>query len=324
MAANILAAPQDQALRPGGASLPQIMTQPLDEPPVPGLDPVAARRWLALGRADSPWLHEEVARRMIERLQWFRDPPASWMHWEPEIGGLQAHGALVQRLPGAARLVWSHQGRMPGALEAPATGLWDRLPWRRGADRVQLASPDSVVSMLWSNMLLHMVAQPQTLLQRWHAHVASGGFVMFSCLGPDSLRELRSVYHEEGWPAPAHAFTDMHDWGDMLVHAGFAEPVMDMERICLTYSSAEAMLNELRSLGRNLASGRAAGLRSKSWRRRLISALERRGSRSGDGRLSLTFEVIYGHAFKTERRVAGGDQTVSVDEMRAMLRSRKP
>lgn len=309
---------------PGAASLPLIMTQPLDEPPVPGLDPVAARRWLTLGRSTSPWLHEEVARRMLERLQWFRDPPASWMHWEPEIGGLQAHEALSQQLAGAARQVWTHRGRLPVALEAPATGLWDRLPWRRAADRVAVASPDSVVSMLWSNMLLHMVAQPQSLLQQWHRHVASGGFVMFSCLGPDSLRELRGVYLHEGWPAPSHAFTDMHDWGDMLVHAGFAEPVMDMERITLTYSSAEAMLDELRSLGRNLATGRSAGLRSREWRRRLASAVERHGARSDDGRLSLTFEVIYGHAFKSERRVAGSDQTVSVDEMRAMLRSRRP
>jgi malonyl-CoA O-methyltransferase len=300
------------------------MIQPLDEAPVPGLDPVAAKRWLTLTRSGSPWLHEEIARRMIERLQWFRDPPASWMHWEPEIGGLQAHDALAQRLPGASMQVWTHHGRLPEALQKPSGGVWDRLPWRKATGRVSVSSPDSVVSMLWSNMFLHIVAQPQGVLQQWHRHVATGGFVMFSCLGPDSLKELRNVYAEAGWPAPAHSFTDMHDWGDMLVHAGFAEPVMDMERITLTYSSAGALLDELRGLGRNLASGRFAGLRSSAWRNRLMALLEQRGARSDDGRLVLTFEVIYGHAFKAERRGAKGDQTVSVDEMRAMLRTRKP
>jgi len=33
---------------------------------------------------------------------------------------------------------------------------------------------------------------------------------------------------------------------------GFAEPVMDMERITLEFSTAEKLLDELRGLGRNL------------------------------------------------------------------------
>jgi malonyl-CoA O-methyltransferase len=64
---------------------------------------------------------------------------------------------------------------------------------------------------------------------------------MFSCFGPDTLRELREHLPVAlGWPAPAHEFTDMHDWGDMLAQAGFAEPVMDMERITLTFPTPAA------------------------------------------------------------------------------------
>ena len=106
--------------------------------------------------------------------------------------------------------------------------------------------------MVWANMCLHNHADPLALMQQWHSHLATDGFLMFSCLGPDTLQQLRAVYAANGWPEPCHQFTDMHDWGDMLVQAGFAEPVMDMERITLTYSSPESLLQELRELGRNL------------------------------------------------------------------------
>ncbi len=176
--------------------------------------------------------------------------------------------------------------------------------------------------MVWANMALHHVARPMELLQQWHRSVSTNGFLMFSCLGPDSLLELRDVYAAEGWPAPSHSFTDMHDWGDMLVACGFAEPVMDMERISLSYSSAEAMLEELRGLGRNLSTSRFPGLRSRAWRDALCTAIEQRGARSPDGRLMLTFEVVYGHAYKPAPRVPlGASQTVSMEDMRAMLQA---
>ena len=296
-----------------------------DEAPVPGLDALASRRWQALPRETSPWLHEEVARRMAERLAWFREPPASWLHWEPVLGGLDAHRQLMERLPQARTHVRVSRdedlGRLGGA--APRKP-WVRLPWMRSAARVTPADDETRVGMLWANMLLHHEPFPQSLLRQWHPHLAVDGFLMFSCLGPDSLAELRAVYVRQGWPAPAHGFTDMHDWGDMLVSGGFAEPVMDMERIVLTYSSAAALLDELRGLGRNLSDARPRALRGRGWRSRLEQAIEQHGARAADGRLQLSFEIIYGHAFKAAPRPPRGDtQSVSVDEMRAMLRARR-
>lgn len=292
--------------------------------PVPGLDPVAAQRWLTRPRERSPWLHEEVARRMAERLQWFRDSPASWLHWEPVLGGLQAHRSLVERFPAARCHVAAHD--MSQALTAtkdPSRRPWNPLGWGRSHGPFA-AGADTQVAMLWANMALHQVARPQTLLRQWHRQIQTDGFLMFSCLGPDSLRELRAVYARAGWPEPTHAFTDMHDWGDMLVHNGFAEPVMDMERISLSYSGVAALLNELRSLGRNLNTARFEALRGRAWQRELERAIEQGLPRADDGRMLLTFEVIYGHAFKAAPRPQRGDsQSVSVDEMRAMLRSRR-
>lgn len=289
---------------------------------VPGLDANAASRWLQLPRAQSPWLHEEVASRMAQRLQCFREPPASWLHWEPVSGGLQAHRLLRERLPQAVCHVAAAQ--LPQVLDAtrePATRSWNPLQWRRD-QRPGLLAPDAQVTMLWANMALHHEPQPLPLLQRWHSQIQTNGFLMFSCLGPDTLRELRTVYARAGWPDPAHAFTDMHDWGDMLVHSGFAEPVMDMEHITLSYSSAQALLQELRELGRNLHAARFAALRGRGWQAQLIRALEAGLPRDENGRLLLTFEIIYGHAFKPVPRVpVGSRQSVSVDDMRAMLRN---
>jgi malonyl-CoA O-methyltransferase len=179
--------------------------------------------------------------------------------------------------------------------------------------------------MLWANMALHMAPDPMALIAHWHSLLGVDGFLMFSCLGPDTLRELRRVFAGMGWPAPSHEFTDMHDWGDMLVRAGFAEPVMDMERITLSYTSPQSLLAELRGLGRNLHRARFAALRGCNWRESLHAALARELARPQEqGRLHLTFEVIYGHAFKPPARLGlQAETSVSLEEMRRSLREGK-
>jgi malonyl-CoA O-methyltransferase len=178
--------------------------------------------------------------------------------------------------------------------------------------------------MLWANMLLHHAADPQALIAAWHRALAVDGFLMFSCFGPDTLRELRQVYAQEGWPAPAHEFTDMHDWGDMLVHAGFAEPVMDMERITLSYETPERLLAELRELGRNLHVQRFAGLRGRRWRAQLLQALQALARPDEQGRLCLTFEVVYGHALKPmARHKVRSESQIGLEDMRQMLGAKR-
>jgi malonyl-CoA O-methyltransferase len=116
-------------------------------------------------------------------------------------------------------------------------------------------------------------------------------------------------------------FTDMHDIGDALVQAGFADPVMDQEHLTLTWESPRALLEELHMLGGNTHPGRYAGLRSPRWRGRLEHAITQRLAAAG-GRLALTFEIVYGHAFNPAPRVRVAERTeVSLDAMRAMVRT---
>jgi malonyl-CoA O-methyltransferase len=289
----------------------------MDSERPPTIDPVAAARWEQRAPATAPWLHEEVARRMAERLEWIKREPQAWADWEPVRGGLAGHALVAQRYP-KARCFVAEPVRAEAARQALDKPWWQRL---RGAATEIGPLPDGAVQMLWSNMRLHTAADPQALLAQWQRALAVDGFLMFSCLGPDTLRELRTLYQALGWPPASHEFTDMHDWGDMLVHGGFAEPVMDMERITLTFETPARLLAELRELGANLHPARFAALRGRAWRARLEREIDR-GLRGADGRLALTFEVIYGHALKPLPRARLADQSaVSLDDMRQMLRA---
>ncbi|TWO70385.1 methyltransferase domain-containing protein [Caenimonas sedimenti] len=285
----------------------------------PTIAPAAAARWERAAPPQSPWLHEEVARRMEDRLQWIKRTPRAWADWQPARGGLEGHGLVARRYPAAACHVVEHQARHAEAARAALARPW----WRRlgGPPLAFDVPPDDSLDMLWANMQLHTVADPQALLAQWHRALAIDGFLMFSCLGPDTLRELRAVYAQAGWPPPGHEFTDMHDWGDMLVGQGFAEPVMDMERLTLSFETPARLLAELRELGANLHPERFPALRGRGWRQRLEAALSE-GLRGEDGRLHLTFEVIYGHALKPVPRARVSEQSaVSLRDMRAMLQS---
>ena len=295
-----------------------------DAPPRPSrplhteaLDAIVRR----MGRsAEPPWLHGEVARRMAERLGLVRLQPAELVDWWSFNG---AGGALLRQTYPRARIL--HVEPLHAVRERTRAAATKRrwLP-RLGAAAHAWCDPQQVpagsAGLLWANMMLHLSADPQATLGAWQRVLAVDGFLMFSTLGPGTLQGLRQLYARLGWPSPHAPFVDMHDLGDMLVQAGFADPVMDQEQLTLTWADADALLNELRSLGGNADPQRAAGLRTPRWRRRLCDELQQ--LRGADGRLRLDFEVVYGHAFRAAPKLKVAAQTsVALDDMRAMVRA---
>jgi len=215
----------------------------------PVTDARAVARHLArAARAEGPpWLHQEVARRMAQRLPVIRQAPEHWVDWWGFTGGgapavaavwPQARRSVVE--PTEALVERSRQ-----ALRAPWWAWGQRR--RDAAQQVGLASdlPAGAAQMLWANLVLHSAPDPAALLAQWRDALAVDGFLMFSTFGPDTLRELRAVYAACGWASPHPPYADMHDLGDLLVHQGFADPVMDQEQLQLTWSSPQAMLAEL-------------------------------------------------------------------------------
>ncbi|MBX3607906.1 MAG: biotin synthase [Piscinibacter sp.] len=274
--------------------------------------------------AQPPWLHREVARRMAERLALIRLQPALLIDWSSWLG---AGADLLKSAYPQARRVQVEPMAELAARGVPQTAprWWTAARWQGNAPQV-LAEPAPLprgAQLVWSNMALHGVADPPALFGRWYDALAADGFVMFSCLGPGTLRELRALYTRQGWPAPTPGFVDMHDLGDMLVQAGFADPVMDQEVLQLSWPDPEALLGELRALGGNAAPERLAGLRTPRWRACLRDAL---ASLAGpDGRIAMSFEVAYGHAFRGAPRARAGEATrVSLQDMRTMVRSGRP
>ena len=137
----------------------------------------------------------------------------------------------------------------------------------------------------------------------------------------------RQVELMVGWAelprSPGHAFYDRLQ--AVLVEAGFADPVMDQESLQLTWRNGADALVELRSLGSNVALSRVLGLRTPRWQRQLEGELDRVAKRSPSGRVELTFELVYGHAFKALARArVASESSVGLADMRAMLRSTAP
>ena len=165
-------------------------------------------------------------------------------------------------------------------------------------DLERLPLADEAFDLVWCNMALHWLADPLAAFREFARILGAEGLLMFSTLGPDTLKELRLA----AGAGRVHTFMDMHDYGDMLVAAGFSAPVVDMEMIEIAYGKDRSLLADLRASGQTSArADRPRGLASRAFGLRLRAALPARAS----------FEVVYGHAWRT--RAANQDvKTVRV------------
>lgn len=250
-------------------------------------------------------LAREIARRMDERLDYIRVSPRRVLDLGCGTGADLAR--LAERFPDATVLAADFAPAMlarAGARLRPARsgGLLRRLlsaaptplpHFAAQADALPLARAS--LGLVWSNLMLPALDDPLPTFREIHRTLEVDGLLMFSSLGPDTLRELRAALPDRRGDR-VHRFIDMHDIGDALVQAGFADPVMDMEIVTLTYPDLDTLLQDLRhSGGANAASGRPRGL---SGRREWAEARAAYERLRRDDRLPATFEIIQGHAWK--------------------------
>jgi malonyl-CoA O-methyltransferase len=187
------------------------------------------------------------------------------------------------------------------------------------ADAGGLPLADASTDLVFSNLMLHWHPQPHTVFPEWKRVLRTDGLLLFSCFGPETLKELRAACRSALPQARPMPYIDMHDFGDMMVASGFANPVMDAEVLTLTFPSARDLLNEARALGGNPRDDRPAGLPAGRQARSLLDALQ---AQSGDdGCIRLSFEVAYGHAWRPAPR--SETTGVSVEALRADLAKRR-
>lgn len=269
--------------------------------------------------APSDFLRREIAERMHERLSLVKIVPKQVL----DAGcGTGADLALLQKTYPAAQIVGLDGAEaMARAAKAPAPStrslnqmLSRFLPAKAGVDIAcgdfgNLPFKANSLDLLWSNLALHWHPQPDRVFAEWRRVLRTDGLLMFSSFGPDTFTEVRAAFAELDLHTHTLPFVDMHDFGDQLVEAGFSTPVMDMERITVTYDTAAALLADVRALGGDPLDTRRRGLIGRAAWQRMLDALE--AKRRPDGKLGLSFEVIYGHAFlPAPRTTAAGESIV--------------
>ncbi|MGH8695884.1 MAG: methyltransferase domain-containing protein, partial [Burkholderiales bacterium] len=184
-----------------------------------------------------------------------------------------------------------------------------------GGEHIVCAEPSALpiragsCGLVWSNLALAWSADPAATLREWHRVLEIGGLLMFSSYGPDTLKELRAAFAAVDRAFPhVHPFVDMHDLGDALLAAGFADPVMDMELLTVTYAGVPALVDELRSTGqRNAHAARRRGLTGRRAWARMADAY--RGL-AREGRVPASFEIVYGHAWKVAPRTTADGRAI--------------
>ena len=252
-------------------------------------------------------LQREIGRRMIERLDYVRLEPRVILDAGCGTGITTAE--LARRYPQAeiVALDFAH-----GMLRhASGQGGWPRPPQWVCGDVEALPLAAQSVDLVYSNAVL----QWSTDLARTFAELLRvlrpGGLLMFSTFGPDTLAELRAAWAQVDGHSHVSPFADMHDLGDLLVETRFAEPVMDCERLTVTYATVDDLMRDLKLLGaHNVTAGRARGLTGRRRIEAMRAAYERFRS---DGRLPATYEVVYGHAWgPAQREIEAGVVAVPV------------
>ena len=276
-------------------------------PPSHRIDARAARRRFARRRdAAADVLAAEVGRRMADRLDVVRIDPAVIV--DAGAGFAASETGLRRRYPRAYYIgLDSDCARM----DRSARPWRERLPWRSRlsgrlcADFSAMPLRDRSVGLLWSVLALAWARDTPAALREWHRVLDIGGLAMFATYGPDTLKELRAAFRGAGEDLRVHGFTDLHDIGDMLVAAGFADPVMEAEWITLTYERVDGLVADLRATGQtNVLAARPRGLLSP---RRWQAACAAYETLRQAGRLPATFEIIYGHAWRAPaRRLSDG------------------
>ncbi|MEO9136165.1 MAG: malonyl-ACP O-methyltransferase BioC [Casimicrobiaceae bacterium] len=293
------------------------MAEPTFHAPDPrDVDPRAVRRGFARAAATydaAAALQREIGARMAQRLDYVKLVPSRIL--DAGCGTGEAVGELGLRYPGARVLAFdialpmvvaarhrSQAGRtvLRRLLRPFAPGRSALEPAFVCADIAALPFAGVCVDLAWSNLALQWVNDVPRAFAEFRRVLKVGGLLSFTTFGPDTLREVRTAFAGVDGSTHTNRFIDMHDLGDMLVHAGFADPVMDMEYITLTFDTPKALLAELKAIGAtNRTRGRPHGLMGRA---RWLRAMQRLEALRRDGRIAATFEVVYGHAWKGEPR----------------------
>lgn len=218
------------------------------------------------------FVQKEIARRVFERLDFIRIQPAAILDLSLNI----ADSAEILR------------SRFPEADYQSANPLFS------------LSIPPSSIDFIFMNLSLAWLNDWPHRLVECRQVLKPGGLILFTSLGPDTLKELREAFKAVDQGRHVHDFVDMHHLGDVLVKAGFENPIMDMEHLTINYKSVDALVQDLKKTGANNAwQGRSIHVMTPAQWQKMVAHYPKD---EASDKIPATVEIIYGHAWVSEQQ----------------------
>ena len=229
----------------------------------------------------------EIESRLLQRLDGLELKVSSML----DVGAGLADGvALAARFPDSTRLAVDFCLPMLRAGNTMGPG-----EYRICGDAYALPVGEQSADLIFSNLLLQCCEDLGRVVGEFRRVLRPGGLLLLSCLGPDTLLELRQSWAAVDRQPHVQLFLDMHDLGDALMAAGFRDPVLEVEYLTLTYRDVRQLLAELKNLGAgNAAVDRRRGLTGKD---RMQSMIDQYQGLNVAGRIPATCEVVYAMAW---------------------------
>ena len=281
----------------------------------PGLlDPQGVRR--AFDRAAATYdahaaLQREVADRLLSRLEFMRLAPTFICDLGAGTG--YAARALGRRYRGATTVLADCAPSMLAA--ARRQRRWFARESYVCADAGALPFADAALDCVFSSLAFQWCEDLDQVFSECRRVLKPGGLLVFSTLGPDTLKELRAAWAQVDDAPHVNRFADMHEVGDGLIRAGFSSPVMEREDLIMTYDGLPPLLRDLKGIG---ATNQHQARRRELTARGALAALEAAYEPfRKEGRLPATYEVVYAHGWvRPDQRPQDGTTVFPLNRLR--------
>ena len=260
-------------------------------------------------------VQHEIGQRLLERLDYLLLEPVYILDLGCGPGVFSQ--ALKDRYPNAHIIMLDFALEMLVAAKNQNAGTNQRLV---NADMHALPFANLQFDLIFANQALHWTSSWDYLLRELNRVLSPGGCLMFTTLGPDTFMELRYAFSAADQYAHANDFLDLHHLGDALLAQDFQDPVVDMEMLTVHYPTLQQLLNALKKQGvRHVNTKRNPGLMGRSAWQRFTSTMET--LRTPDHQFPLTYEVVYGHAWKSiaQEKQLSTETTISMAQMKDFL-----
>jgi len=235
---------------------------------------------------ENAFLQNEIASRLSEKLKVISIKPESIIDLGSGTGFLSEKTANIFPDASLICLDFAQQSLIKNTQKLKVC-----------ADAYQLPFKSNSIDFVISNLMMQWCPDLKTLFDECHRVLKPQGLILFTTFGPETLKELKRSWSVVDKEAHVNEFIDMHDIGDQMIQSGFQSPIMEMEKLTLTYEKVLDLMKDLKGIGAQSVENRSKSLTGKTKFNKMIEMYE---SYRENGKIPATYEVIYGHAWKND------------------------